>query len=177
MPGPVFQSGDRVTLNTVEEEDLDALARARNDPDLRVPLGIERPGNREIVEEYFEETISSEDSYWFAVVVDGELVGAAILPDVDESHGVADLSYWILPEHQGEGYARDAVDLLLDYAFDELRLNRVQADCYATNDASKGLLESLEFTEEGRFRQAAFLDGQYVDVLRYGLLAAEWRGV
>lgn len=175
MPGPVFQSGERVTLNTVEEEDLDAFARAQSDPDVRKPLGLVSPRNRDSVEEFFEERISDEDSVWFAVVAD-ELVGAVTLPEVHESRGVGDLSYWLLPEHQGEGYGSEAVSLLLDYAFDELRLHRIRADCYATNEGSIGLLESLGFSQEGRFREAAFLDGTHEDVFRYGLLAREWEG-
>lgn len=175
MPGPVFMSGERVSLHTVEEEDLDAFARAHSDPDLRVPLGIDAPGNRSTLETFFEETVSSRDGYWFVAVVDEETVGAAMLPEVDESNGVAALAYWILPEHQGEGYGREAVSLLLEYGFDELRLHRVWADCRVTNEASRGLLASLGFAEEGRFRDDAFEDGAHVDSLRYGLLADEWR--
>ena len=176
MPGAVFQSDDRVALHTVEEDDLDAFARAHNDPDLRRPLGIETPANRDAIEDFFEETISSDDSVWFVVVADDDLRGSVTFTEVHESDGVGDLSYWILPEHQGEGYGHDAVALLLEYGFDELRLHRVRADCYASNDGSRGLLESLGFTQEGRFREAAFLDGTYEDVLRYGLLADEWEG-
>jgi RimJ/RimL family protein N-acetyltransferase len=224
MPGPVFQSGDRVALHTVEEEDLDAFLRARSDPDVRIPLRIERPGNSDTVEEFFEETVSGEDGYWFVVCpanesaretaaaatddaiageagagdaasddVDGQagagdegdgqadddsppVIGAVMLPDVDESSGVADLAYWVLPEYQGEGFGGAGVSLLLEYGFDELRLHRVRADCLATNGASRGLLESLGFTQEGQFRDADFEGGRHVDVLRYGLLADEWRG-
>jgi RimJ/RimL family protein N-acetyltransferase len=175
MPGPTFLSGDRVSLATVEEDDLDAFALARSDPDVRIPLGIDSPGNRDDVEEFYEERISDEESFWFAATVDDEFVGAVVFTEVYESHGVAELSYWILPTYQGEGYGSEAVDLLLEYGFDELRLHRVRADCYATNDGSRGLLETLGFDREGRFREAAFVEGEYVDVLRYGLLASEWR--
>lgn len=176
MPGPVFQSGERVTLNTVEEDDLDAFARAQADPDVRVPLGLVSPRNRDSLEEFFEERISGEGSVWFTAVADDELVGSVTFTDINESRGVADLSYWILPEYHGEGYGSEAVALLLDYGFDERRLHRVQADCYATNAGSIGLLESLGFSREGRFREAAFLDGSHEDVFRYGLLAEEWEG-
>lgn len=175
MPGPVFLSGERLTLNTVEEEDLDAFARARSDPDLRVPLSIDTPGNRSTLEEFHEETVSGGDGAWFVASVDGETVGAVAFTGLHESAGKGDLAYWVLPEHQGEGYGGEAVELLLEYGFDELRLHRVRADCIATNDASRGLLESLGFTQEGRFREAAFQEGTHVDVLRYGLLADEWR--
>jgi len=176
MPGPVFTAGDRVALHTVEEADLDAFARARNDPALRVPLCIDAPQNRDSLEEFHEETVSSGDGHWFVAAVDEETVGAVTFPTVDESDGVADLAYWVLPEHQGKGYGREAISLLLSYGFEELRLHRVRADCLATNDVSRGVLESLGFTQEGRFREASFRRGDYVDVLRYGVLAEEWEG-
>lgn len=175
MPGPVFQSGDRVALHTVEEEDLDAFARARNDPDVRLPLALELPSNRDALEEYYEETISAEEGVHLLACVDGEPVGAVMLLEADQSSGTGDLAYWILPEFQGEGYATAALGLLMEYAFEELRLHRLQADVLATNDASRGLLESLGFAEEGRFRERGFQDGAYVDVLRFGLLAPAWR--
>ncbi|QSG08271.1 GNAT family N-acetyltransferase [Halapricum desulfuricans] len=175
MPGPTFQSGERVSLRPVEEDDLDAFARARSDPDLRVPLCLDTQQNREALEEFHEETISGGDGRWFVVSADEATVGAVMFPDLREGDGVADLAYWILPEHQGEGFGREAVSLLLEYGFEELRLHRVRADCLATNDASRGLLESLGFSREGRFREAVFQNGTYVDTLRYGLLESEWR--
>ena len=94
---------------------------------------------------------------------------------IDESAGAAKLAYWVLPEYQGEGFGREAVSLLLEYGFDELRLNRVGAHCLASNEASSGLLESLGFEREGRRRERHYVDGEYVDALGYGLLATEWR--
>lgn len=175
MPGPVFMSGEQVSLHTVEEADLEAFARARSDPEVRIPLGIDTPGNRDTLETYYEETISGGDGYWFVAAAGDEPVGAAMLPTVDESAGLGECSSWVLPEHRGEGYRRDAVALLLEYGFDELRLHRVRADCRATDEAARDLYESLGFEREGRFRDAAFQDGDHVDVLRYGLLAADWR--
>lgn len=175
MPGPVFQSGDRVDLHTIEEDDLDVFARARNDPDVRRPLTIDTPQNGTALEEFFEETVSDDGGVHLLACVDGDPVGATMLVGVDRDAGTGDLAYWVLPEHQGEGIGREALDLLLYTAFRDQRLHRVQADVLASNDASRGVLESLGFAMEGRFREAQFQDGRYVDVLRYGLLADEWR--
>ncbi|MEF8839158.1 MAG: GNAT family protein [Haloarculaceae archaeon] len=175
MPGPVFQAGDRVDLHTVEEDDLDAFARAHNDPDVRVPLAIDSPENRDDLEERFEDEISDDENVHLLACVDGDPVGATMFIRLDESDGNAILAYWILPEFQGEGYGTEAVSLLLDYGFHELRLHRVEAHCLATNDASRGLLETLGFEREGRSRDRQFQHGQYVDMLQYGLLAEEWR--
>ena len=102
-------------------------------------------------------------------------MGAVMFPEIDRSAGLGELSAWVLPEHRGEGYGRAGMSLLLYYGFDELRLHRVQSDCRAGDEATRERLESLGFTLEGRFRDAAFQAGSHVDVLRYGLLADEWR--
>ncbi len=62
MPGPVFQAGERVSLHTVEEEDLDLFARAHSDPDIRVPLTIDGVENRDNLEERFEEDIADDEN-------------------------------------------------------------------------------------------------------------------
>jgi len=51
----------------------------------------------------------------------------------------------------------------------------VGAVAYEDNDASRGLLESLGFSEEGRIRKDRFIDGEYADTIHYGLLREEWQ--
>ena len=59
------------------------------------------------------------------------------------------------------------------YAFEHRRLHRLAADVFAHNEASRRVLEKAGFTEEGALREAAFVDGEYRDLVRYGLLAGE----
>jgi len=80
----------------------------------------------------------------------------------------------IAPEEWGNGYATDALTAVCGYAFEERRLNKVYATTYATNPASSRVLEKAGFTREGVLRKEGFVDGDYVDMYRYGLLAEEW---
>jgi RimJ/RimL family protein N-acetyltransferase len=50
----------------------------------------------------------------------------------------------------------------------------VGASAFGFNGTSRGLLESLGFVEEGRRRKFMFVDGEYRDMVHYGLLRAEW---
>lgn len=173
MPGATFLSGDRVTLRTVEEEDLEFLRDHSNDPAIRHPMTFDRPSNLERQRERFEDMYDGDDTGLLACV-DGDPVGYVMLFHVDDSAGHAEVAYWVSPDAQGEGYATEAVALLLDYAFDERRLHRVRARALATNTASRGLLEKLGFTEEGVQRDEKFVGGEYVDTHFYGLLEDEW---
>ena len=83
---------------------------------------------------------------------------------------------FLLPEHRGRGYARRALALLLDYAFNERRLHKWQASVLADNAPSIALHASFGCVEEGRFRAQIFHSGTWHDELWYGLTEDEWRG-
>jgi len=180
MPGAMFAAGDSVALHTVEDEDLEFLAAARNDPAIRRPLTVNRPSNGEQMREFFENTVSEDDSVSLLVCADGgdgdpEPVGSVVLFDEDETAGTATIAYWVVPDEQGNGYCTEGASLLCEYAFAERRLNKLRADVLATNDASHTVLEKLGFVEEGLLREEKYVYGEYVDVHRFGLLADDWR--
>jgi len=204
MPGPPFVRGDRLSLHPVEREDLDFLRRHYNAPEVRVPLTIADPQNDHQAERRFErhaedgggigllvcevdtdaDTESDGDSDTEAATrpddgpagtgEDATPVGEIILFLIDETAGTAMLAYWIAPGAQGEGYATAATGLAMDHAFDERRLHKVSANVLASNAASRRVLEKVGFEHEGTMRDEDFIDGEYVDTDRYGLLAREW---
>lgn len=87
----------------------------------------------------------------------------------------AHLAYWLLPEYHGEGYGKEAASMLVDRVFENHPVHSVSAGAFAHNDASRGLLESLGFTQEYRNRECEYADGAYRDFVEYGLLRREWR--
>jgi Acetyltransferases, including N-acetylases of ribosomal proteins len=178
MPGAVFLRGDRVTLRTVEREDLDFVHAEKNKPAVHRSLVWPYPENRDALEEFLFEGDADADVK-LLIAVDGEdddpeLVGSIGL-DVDERPATGEVGLWIAPEYWGEGYGTEASRVLVDYAFDERNLHRLQARVMATNDASRRVWEKLGFELEGRLRQNQFDDGEYVDTLYFGLLEDEYR--
>lgn len=91
---------------------------------------------------------------------------------LDRAAGTAWLVHW-LPEARGDGYAREAVQRLLAYGFEELGLHRVGAEAPAGDQRAMALLEGLGFAHEGTRREETFADGEYQDTHCYGLLAPE----
>ncbi|MFC7080554.1 GNAT family N-acetyltransferase [Halorussus caseinilyticus] len=176
MPGAVFLRGDDVTLRTIEEDDLDFLRDAINDPDVREGLTTAYPINAEQEREYFEERISAEDDVHLAIYADGEITGTVGLHDVDQRSGHCEVGIWLATEYHGRGYGTEASRLVTDYAFRELRMHRVQARVLATNEASARIWEKLGFEEEGIHRDEAFTGGEYVDMRYFGVLESEWEG-
>ncbi|RMG14657.1 MAG: N-acetyltransferase, partial [Planctomycetota bacterium] len=80
------------------------------------------------------------------------------------------------PACWGRGYGSEALRLVLDYAFRELEVHRVQLSVFETNTRARAAYLKVGFVEEGRLREAAFVDGRRVDVFLLSILAREWLG-
>lgn len=179
MPGARIKSGERVTLRTFEREDIPFLQRASANPEIRYPIGNPLE-NQDQIEERYEDGNSDQ----FLVCLDDAGPGQ---PDEDDVRRIGvisvddadwrrpELGYWLIPEVHGEGYGKESVSLVIDYVFRVYAHPAVGAGAYDFNEASRGLLESLGFTEEGRIRKDRFIDGKYIDMIQYGLLRREWR--
>ena len=106
--------------------------------------------------------------------VDGALAGMIGLGNVQAESRSGMIGYWIGAPYQGRGLVTDGVRVVLDYAFGELGLNRVEITCPADHGASRRIPERLGFRHEGTRRQSVWLRDEPHDEAIYGHLAAEW---
>ena len=189
MPGSPFLRTDRLTLTPATTDDLDFLDRALNDPTTWRYRSRVRPASRADLRERVESGPPNDGIRLLIVPTDAgdhdgpasdatDPVGEVALQrhsERDSRWRRAELSVWVAPEHRGEGYATEACETLLAHGFEQLNLHKVVAHSFAPNEPSRALLDRLGFAEEGRRQSEAYVDGEWVDVLRYGLLRDVWR--
>ncbi len=84
----------------------------------------------------------------------------------------ATLGYWLDEKYKRRGYMYESASLAIDYAFDVLKLHRLNAACVFDNEASVGLLEKLSFEEEGFAKSYFQINGQWCDHRLFGLLCS-----
>jgi [ribosomal protein S5]-alanine N-acetyltransferase len=108
-------------------------------------------------------------------VSDGAFLGWCGLVRWNPDHRSAAMGYCYRAAAWGHGYATEAARELLQWAFDTLDLNRVQAEADTRNLASARVLEKLGFVREGTLREDCVVDGEVSDSWVYGLLRREWR--
>jgi [ribosomal protein S5]-alanine N-acetyltransferase len=97
-----------------------------------------------------------------------QLMGAIGLVFSGE-HDRAELGYWLGVPYWGKGFATDAATALVDFGFNVLQLNRIQAHHLARNPASGRVLTKAGLRREGMSPQAVFKNGQPEDVIFYGI--------
>lgn len=108
-----------------------------------------------------------------AITNEGEGVVGAVSLEIEARHRRGELGYWIGKPYWGRGYATEATRAVLDFGFDELALNRVQARHLTRNPASSRVLEKLGMRLEGVHRELVQVWGAFEDVAMFGLLRAD----
>ncbi|PYZ95034.1 RimJ/RimL family protein N-acetyltransferase [Salipaludibacillus keqinensis] len=109
-----------------------------------------------------------------AIVFKREIIGVSGYNEINWSNRTAHIGYWLGEGYQGKGLVTKVVWALTDYAFRELRLNKVDIRAAEGNHKSRAIPERLGFVEEGSIRQAEWLYDHYVDHIVYGMLVDEW---
>ncbi|MCH1624410.1 GNAT family N-acetyltransferase [Fredinandcohnia quinoae] len=104
----------------------------------------------------------------------GDIAGVSGFNSINWSNKTAYIGYWLGHGYQGNGIMTKVVRALTDYAFAELKLNKVEIRAAEGNKKSRGIPERLGFVNEGTIRKAEWLYDHYVDHVVYGILADEW---
>jgi ribosomal-protein-serine acetyltransferase len=109
-----------------------------------------------------------EEAVVLAIFVQGELAGLVSLFHIDKLNQNANMGYWIAEKWQGKGVMRKSCQALMEHAFQNRGLHRVELRCVLQNERSQRRAESLGFVKEGLLKGAIFLYGEFLDAYIYG---------
>jgi ribosomal-protein-serine acetyltransferase len=123
--------------------------------------------------EQFANNNGFQSGIWFR----GKLAGVIGYHKIDWANRTTSIGYWLAVPFRGKGLMTKACRALVDYAFDEFGLNRVEIRCAVENQKSRAIPQRLGFREEGIIRQAEWLYDHFVDHMVYGILASEWQSL
>ncbi len=183
---PLRLIGERVYLRPPERGDYEdwATLRARSREFLTPweptwpPDALSRAAYRARLSRYAEDWRTDQGYNFFIFANHSDaLTGGVGLSNL--RRGVAEtasLGYWIGEPFARRRYMSAALPLVLDFAFDRLRLHRVEAACLPTNVPSRALLLRTGFQQEGNARNYLLIDGKSQDHLHFAILLDDRRG-
>jgi len=122
--------------------------------------------------EYIKECEEDEEGlYWSIETNSGDTIGTVSLTEINDYHKLADLgivigdkSYW------GKGVASEVIKTLVEYAFENLDIIRINAETEADNVVISKVLEKVGFKQDGLFQSARIKSGMRIDVKHYGIV-------
>ena len=171
----------RLALRRFRPEDLDAFAAYRSDPQVARYQSWEAPYPASHARECLRELDASHPDTpgeWFQFAValrdTDRLVGdCAAHVDADDPRQ-AEIGFTFAAQHQGHGYATEAVRRLLHYLLAERAKHRVIASCDDRNTRSAAVLERAGMRREGHLLESTWAKGEWTNDLLYAVLGREW---
>jgi ribosomal-protein-alanine N-acetyltransferase len=179
---PAFPTlrGARVRLRGPRTDDAEALFALFSDPAVmrywsRVPMAARGEADGWIAERH--DAFAQRNMLdWVSVDEFDRVIGTCALFRFDPRQRRAELGYALRSDLWGQGYAGEAVALVLDWGFRTLGLHRIEADIDARNAASRALLLRLGFARVELLRPRFFVGEVVSESEVFGLLAEDWRG-
>lgn len=165
--------GHSISLRPLTENgDLANYLKGINDRDLTKYLEAgKRRHTVKDLQDFISRMNSGDDHRLFGIFLNGtgEHIGNITLDNIDMSNRKAEVGIFLWMHH-GKGYATEAINLLVNYAFTYLKLNKIYAGAAVQNHASVALFKKCGFEEEGILKMDYLKDGHYYDVIRFRLL-------
>lgn len=114
-------------------------------------------------------------AYAFGMFVDGALAGEVNLNNlVRGAQQAGTVGYWIDQARAGNGFTAEGVCVLMRFAFEQLRLHRLEICIIPRNDNSRRVMDKLRLREEGTAVRFLEINGIWEDHVRYGVTVEEW---
>jgi len=159
---------DRVRLVALKEADAEPMFQWINDRELVLHSAPFKPVSETQHRAWFKQVQQREDVAIFGIRLRGSdrLIGYCQLREIDPVHRSAELQIRLgAKDAWGKGYGTDAVNRLLGFAFKDKNLHRVYLHVLSSNTAAVRIYRKAGFTREALMKEAAYIDGRYVDVL------------
>jgi diamine N-acetyltransferase len=176
-----FIIGRRVSLQPLSPDDVPMLVQWANDPSARQMTRNTFPRTFEGTKKQVEEAATAmpkNDMIWMAIwhIGDGKVIGEAKFTRIEWANrnamvwvSIGDTAYW----HQKLG--REAITLMLQYAFEELAMHKVIAHVIMDNKGAVSALVECGFTLELTFKDQVYFDYKYHDVGAYAIFDRDWK--
>jgi len=169
--------GKRLTLRAIERDDLPRYVVWLNDLEVTHHLKTYPPMNLEDETDWYEQQRKDGSTLNLAIVVSDEEwhIGSVSLMKINQRDQNAELGIIIGDKTRwGQGYGREAIQLLLHYGFTTLNLHRVYLRVDASHTPAIRCYLSCDFVEEGRLRDVVFRQGRFEDQLIMSVLRPEY---
>ncbi|MDP2856562.1 MAG: GNAT family protein, partial [Bacillota bacterium] len=170
--------GSSVMLRPARRDDLDILLRWANDAETTRWLLIDPPMTRAAESSWLEYMLTSvTDRLFIIYTAGGTPVGTIALGQISSKHRKARVGIAIFEKaSRNRGFGTEAMELVLDYSFNTLKLHRVELDVFEDNAAAIRSYKKCGFVSEGIVRECYVKNGRFITAILMSILEHEWKG-
>jgi ribosomal-protein-alanine N-acetyltransferase len=177
LKAPLLET-ERLILRGLTSEDMDFLFRHFSQDEINLYSSSDNLKSMEETKEFYAKYIPpSPTRFRLGIVLKetNELIGTLGFHRFSKRDSCAEAGADLMRSHWGKGLMTEALKSLLEFGFNDMNLNRIEATANLKNARSIRLMERIGFQKEGVLRKKYFYKGQYHDDVVYSLLKEEWK--
>lgn len=181
VPASTFIESERLWYRAPEASDAPLIASWRNNPRVRRTISRRFPSTAEATRKWIEGQNPSERgianthaALMFGPRGAADAIGYAGLFGIDWINRHAEFGITLDPAHWNRGFGREVTGRIVQYAFEELNLRRVELDVFSSNRGGINAYRAAGFVHEGTRRQSDSIDGRWEDVHFMAVLQQDW---
>lgn len=177
-PFPVLES-ERLRFRKLTDNDVPAVLQLRSDPKVMeyIPRPLVSTQEEALAHiKMINDKIDANTDINWAVTEKGNdsCIGIIGFYRTQPENFRTELGYMILPEHHNKGYVSEAVNTLLNYAFNALNFHSIEAIIDPRNIASERVLQKNGFRKEAHLIENEFYNGEFLDTVIYSILKRDF---
>jgi ribosomal-protein-alanine N-acetyltransferase len=174
-PFPVLET-NRLVLRRIDKHDAPAIFRLRSDA--KAMKYVPRPLAKSIDDAMehianIDAKLETNEGINWAISRKGihDFIGIIGHFRIIPEHYRAEVGYMLLPEYHGQGIVSEALERVVGYGFDQMKLHSIEAIIDPENIASARVLEKNSFLKEAHFKENEFYDGRFLDTVIYSIVS------
>ncbi|SFA88031.1 ribosomal-protein-alanine N-acetyltransferase [Flavobacterium swingsii] len=166
---------ERLLLRQITSNDVNEVFALRSNPEtmkyIPRPLVTTTDDAMDHIKMIQDKIEKNEGINWAITLKDNpKMIGIIGHYRIRWEHFRSEIGYMLLPEYQGKGIITEAIQLMLDYGFNEMKMHSLEAIIDPKNTASAKVLEKNDFVKEAHLIQNEFYDGKFLDTVIYSIL-------
>lgn len=172
---------ERLILRRLTENDLETIFKLRSNPELMkyIPRPLvktleEAKTHYETIEDKIENNVGIN---WGIALKDEPEKAFGIIGHyrISQENYRSEIGYMILDEYSGKGFVTEAIDVILDYGFNDLKLHSIEAIIDPDNIASEKVLIKSGFVKEAHILENEYFEGKFWDTVIYSILQRNYK--
>ncbi|NLC34404.1 MAG: GNAT family N-acetyltransferase [Erysipelothrix sp.] len=167
---------ESIVLRAIQDADAPILLAGTKDPEIRRLTHTTNHFTLEHIEAFIKKSRLDETRFDFAICLnDHTMIGDAAIMDIDEQHHSAHFRIALTHmKHTHQGYGSKALSLILDFAFNSLKLNRLELEVFSFNTHAQNAYKKAGFHIDGILREALKVEDDYHDIIIMSILAKDY---
>ena len=164
-----------ITLKSVTRDDIELIRTWRNSEEISSYMYTDDKIEKSQQEKWFEKISKDKNSRYWIIQYDNRKLGLASLNNIDN---ILNSCYWAFYlgdlSIRGAGIGSKVEYNVLNYVFEELKLNKLRCEVFVFNDKVIKMHEKFGFRREAYYREQVFKNGKFQDVVGLAILKSEW---